>query len=98
MSDDLVQRLRHGEYNPEWGMYSPTEMTDEAADRIEQLEMTLKHYETAYRVSRVYPHEMPDGEVFGVPSFTDGKRIFPLLSDEYDLYVVRTSPEGKRND
>lgn len=69
-----------------------------AADRIEQLEAALRRYETVYRVSRVYPHEMPDGEVFGVPSFTDGKHIFPLLSDEYDLYVARAVPEGKKDD
>lgn len=44
MSDDqtLVKRLRRGQYDVLCAKHIPTEMTKEAADRIEKLEMTAR--------------------------------------------------------
>jgi hypothetical protein len=104
MTDDLVAMLRKDFSADMKHEYPQTCLTEyeyerqKASDRIDELEAALKRYETVYKVSRVYHHEMPDSEVFGVPSFTDGKRLFPMLSDEYDLYVARTSPDGGGND
>ena len=42
MTDDLVKRLRRGEYDVQWAKHIPTEMTEEAADRIEKLEAALR--------------------------------------------------------
>ena len=42
MSDDLVKRLRMGEYDPYWTKHIPTDLTKEAADRIEKLEAALR--------------------------------------------------------
>ena len=39
---DLVKRLRMGEYDPYWTKHIPTDLTKEAADRIEQLEAALR--------------------------------------------------------
>ena len=42
MTDDLVKRLRMGEYDPYWTKHIPTDLTKEAADRIEKLEAALR--------------------------------------------------------
>ena len=69
---------------------------------VEVAEAALKGSSTVLdqfvrKLLHVHPHDMPEGEIYGVPMYTDGKRIFPLLSDDFDLYVARAALEGKKD-